>query len=105
MTKTSKQIALENKINTLAKLKELAEKSKADFDNARQELENELGLGNWETEQVKLCFAESTRNTTAWKQIAENNIDKTILKQLVAENTTQTTSVLCRITPKLVLAD
>jgi len=104
MTKTQTQIKLENQINTLAKLKEQAEKAKAEFDEYRTQLENQLGLGNWETDYVKLCFSETTRNTVAWKSIAENNIKKSLLDKLVAENTSTSTSVACRITPKLVLA-
>ena len=103
MVKTTKQLELENKINELAKLKEIAEKSKQDFDNMKNELLDELGLGNWETDRVKLCFTERTTKTTAWKSIAENNIDKSVLEKLVAENTTETISSLCKITPKLVL--
>ena len=103
MVKTTKQIELENKINELAKLKEIAEKSKQDFDNMKNELLDELGLGNWETDRVKLCFTERTTKTTAWKSIAENNIEKAVLEKLVAENTTETISSLCKITPKLVL--
>lgn len=103
MVKTTKQLELENKINELAKLKEIAEKSKQDFDNMKNELLDELGLGNWETDRVKLCFSERTTKTTAWKSIAENNIEKSVLEKLVAENTTETISSLCKITPKLVL--
>lgn len=105
MTKTSKQLQLEQKINQLAKLKELAEKAKADFDNLKNEMLEQLGLGNWETESVKLCFTERTTKTTAWKSIAENNIEKSVLEKLVAENTTETVSPLCKITPKLVIND
>ena len=91
---------MEKRIDDFAELKKQYEMLKENYESEKELLLNELGIGTWTTDRTVLTFAETVRNTVKWKSIAEDNIEKELLEKLVAENSSETHCVMCRVNEK-----